>query len=193
MENGKDKRKRRTLQIRSDEDDRKIFTKFVLYLTRGKNRAEITRALKISEDKFDLLFAQYYEESEQEQQAKTPLRIFTELVGRKNQLVRDLERLKEALMGERLKSPQAYVAAVRAQSDILDSLLKIGQNLGLIVKTPDQVLLVGGRDARELNSDDLEHSIQNEMNEIRQILDDSGGSKKTAEIVTFPAMGNMDK
>jgi hypothetical protein len=194
MDSNTEPKKRKVLKVKSDLNDRNLFAEFILLLNKGRSRDEMIVELDLSEDRFDLLFARYYEEAEQEQQAKTPLKIFVELVGRKRQLVSDLEILKEALVENRLKSPQAYVAAVKTQSDILDGLVKIGQNLGLIVKTPDQVLLVGGRDARDLDSEDLERSIENEMNDIRRIInDDPRSSGSVAEIVTFPAFGKPEK
>jgi len=145
--------KKKKLKKKTVSQQRLQLAQFILLLNKGKTREEIIEAMGLNTNQFESLFNKYYEEAESEQQSKTPLRIFSEVVGRKQQLIRDLEDLKDALKAMKWKNAQAYVAAVKTQSDMVDSLVKLGQDLGLIIKTPEQLLLVGGKDAREMDSD----------------------------------------
>lgn len=165
---------------------------FVLLLNKGQNRDEIMAALGLTLPEFETLFAEYYQDAETDQQNKTPLRVFVELVGRKNQLTRDLERLKGQIEKGGFRASQAYVAAVKTQSDILDSLVKVGQDLGLIIKAPDQVLLVNGRDVREMGEDELHTHLQKEIREIMEMANRRKGvgssTKKSADLIAFPGL-----
>lgn len=163
---------------------------FILLLNKGKTKEEIVELMGLNTIQFESLFNKYYEESESEQRNKTPLRIFAELVGRKNYLIRDLEDLKDFLKKNRYKNAQAYVAAVKQQSDMMSELVKIGQDLGLIVKTPEQVLLVGDRDVREMDADELEGEIVKDISEIQRMLAKRGKNKKkrSAEVISFNSL-----
>ena len=166
---------------------------FILLLNKGKTREEIIELMGLNTNQFEALFNKYYEEAEADQQSKTPLRIFAEVVGRKQQLIRDLEDLKDALKGMKWKNAQAYVAAVKTQSDMIDSLVKLGQDLGLIIKTPEQLLLVGGKDAREMDADELEHTIMQEMEQIRGMVAKRGTSpnKRHGQVISFPGLAEQ--
>lgn len=182
-------RKRKRVK-KNVSDERALLAEFVILLNQGKTREEIFSELAIGGPTFESLFSRYFDEAEQEIQSKTPLRVFSEYVGRQTELVRDLQGLKKTLKSLKYKNAQAYVMAVRTQSEILDKLIKTGQDLGLVVKTPDQVLLVGGKDARELDSDELELEVMREMENIRGIIAKKGTSRlsNANNVVAFPSL-----
>lgn len=184
--------KRKKLKKKSVSQHRLQLAQFILLLNKGKTREEIIELMGLNTNQFETLFNRYYEEAEADQQNKTPLRIFAEVVGRKQQLIRDLEDLKDScrIKDGVYKNAQAYVAAVKTQSDMIDSLVKLGQDLGLIIKTPEQLLLVGGRDAREMDSDELEMTIMQEMEQIRGMVARRGTTqnKRSGQVISFPSL-----
>lgn len=184
------KPKKKKLRKKSISQQRLQLAQFILLLNKGKTREEIIELMGLNTNQFETLFNRYYEEAESDQQNKTPLRIYAEVVGRKQQLIRDLEDLKEALKSVNYKNAQAYVAAVKTQSDMIDSLVKLGQDLGLIIKTPEQLLLVGGKDAREMDSDELEITIMQEMEQIRGMVAKRGTTpnKRSGQVISFPGL-----
>jgi len=184
------KRKRKVLKKKPIAASRLQLAEFVLLLNKSKTREEIIDEMGLNTNQFESLFNKYYSESETEQQNKTPLRIFTEIVGKKNQLVRDLEDLKGFLSDNKYKNAQAYVAAVKTQSDMLDELVKLGQALGLIIKTPEQVLLVGGKDVRDMDETERQMSIMKEMEQIRGMVAKTGTSKnkRIGQVIAFPGI-----
>lgn len=165
--------------------ERAQLARFVPLLARGFTKDEIIEEMGLHPSTFEALFSQYFESLENESTTKSPVRLFVEFITRQNQLVKDLEGLKEALQGQRYKNGQAYVAAVRTQSEIFDKLIKTGQDLGIVVKTPEQVLIVGGRDARDLDPDELELEVKKKMEETRKLLNRRGDKPSGGKVVAF--------
>ncbi len=187
------KPRKKRLKKKPIAETRLQLAQFIVLLNRGKTREEIIAEMGLNTNQFEALFNRYYEEAEADQQSKTPLRIFAEVVGRKQQLIRDLEDLKDALKAQRYKNGQAYVAAVKTQSDMIDSLVKLGQDLGLIVRTPEQLLLVGGKDARDMDADELEMTIMREMEQIRGMVAKRGttGNRNAGKVISFPGLAEQ--
>lgn len=150
--------------------------KFTQYLASGFSRVEIMEMMGLEEIEFDSLYGKFYEGIEREVQDKTTLRLYAEYCAKKGKLIRDLESLKVALQSANWKNGQAYVAAVRTQSEILDMMIKTGQELNIVEQRPQELLLIDGQDARELDSDDLEDAVLEELQEAQKAA--SGFSKK---------------
>jgi hypothetical protein len=177
--------KKKRISRKAISDQKKKLAEFIILLNQGKTREEIIELMGLHPHQFEAFFRNYYEEAEAEQTSKTPMRIFAEYVGKQNQLCRDLEGLKDAL-SDKWRNAQAYVAAVKTQSEILDKLIKTGQDLGLIQKTPDQVLMVGDRDAREVGADELESFVFTEMESIKGLVSKRGKKPKgKSNIIEF--------
>lgn len=168
-------------------EHRSMLIKFVTLLNEGKTRNEIEEELDLAPEQYDEIIDGYYSRVEEEHNKKSPLRTYVEIVTKKNQFIRDLERLKKHLEDKKFEKPQAYVAAIRAQSDMYDSLIKLGQDLNLIVRAAEQLLLVGNRDARDMDHGELMLELQKELQEVQQMITRKRGKKKD-KIVTFPTL-----
>jgi hypothetical protein len=169
------------------ERKRKKLTQFVRLLAIGCDREEVIEQMGLNNSEYEELLENFYKEAERDFKGKSSLRIFTDYTTRQVQFVKDLEDLKIALQKMNWKNGQAYVAAVKTQSDIFDKIITTGQNLGVIVKTPDQVLFVGGRDARDMESDELDVAIKKELEEAKRIASSSRDEKlkKAANVIAL--------
>ncbi len=185
--------KRVKRRVKPAAETRLELARFIKLLNKGQTREEIIETMGLNTNQFEALFGRYYNESEEEQQNKTPLRIFAEMVGRKQQLIRDLEDLKDFLKNKEYKNAQGFVAAVKTQSDMMNELVKLGQDLGLIIKTPEQLLLIGDRDVREMDHEELEQGIFKEMSDIRGMVAKRGTNmnKNAGKVLTFPGLAEQ--
>ena len=149
--------------------------KFVQFMNSGFTRVEIIELMGLQPAEFESLFGIFYDQIERDVTDKTTIRLYAEFCARKYQLIRDLEGLKVALSSNNWKNGQAYVQAAKAQSDMLDSMIKVGQDLLIVDKRPQEMFLLDGRDPREVDADDLEEAA---FEEIRKAEAAIGGSRR---------------
>jgi hypothetical protein len=187
-------KKKKKLKIRKGSDAsqrRNMLSKFISLLSRGKTRDEIEIELELAPEQYDDILEKYYKGAEEEHGRKSPLRIFVEIVIKKNQLIRDLEELKKHIKDKtNFKNPQAYVAAIRTQSDTYDSLIKLGQDLNLIVRAAGQIVLVDNKDIRDMNPDELSLALQREFQDVQKMIDKKPGQKKN-KVISFPNLAEQ--
>lgn len=183
------------LPKQSLEDQEREFDLFVKEFSRGKTRIEICDILGIDpgSPKFELLQDRFYSVYEDDQKSKSPYRIFSEYIAKKAILIQDLEGMKKSYVSKGpkgYKNGQAYVSAVRTQSEILDSIIKTGQELGIIIKTPEKIELVDGRDPRDMNPDELNNKLRDQMEKVSQLSEKVGiKSANKTKILAFSADG----
>lgn len=84
------------------------------------------------------------------------------------QIAAELEDISEIFRGS--KQFSALVSALRTRADVLDRIIKIGQELGVIHKTPKQVEVSGTVDITQLNATELRVHITQQIEEINRLL-----------------------
>lgn len=184
------------LPKQSSEELEREFDYFVKLFSRGLTRIEICDKLAIDpgSPKFEILQDRFYNVYEDEAKSKSPFRIFSEYVAKKSILIQDLEGMKKSYesKGEKgYKNGQAYVSAVKTQSDIIDSIIKTGQELGIIIKTPEKIELVDGRDPRDMNNDELKNTLRSQMEKLTALSEKAGvKSPNATKILSFTADGS---
>jgi len=183
---GKVKKKKLKAPPKPVADSRLQLAEFVKLLVKHKTREEIIDELGLNTNQFEAFYAKFFEEVESEENSKTPIKRYVEFVQVQTQLVRELEWLVQHLKSEK-KNGQAYVAAIRTQSEIYEKIIKTGQELRLIVKAPESVLLVDGRDAREVDADELELEVNRELQAIRGLIDSKKkkGNSGASNVLAF--------
>lgn len=101
---------------------------------------------------------------------RDPRLVFAEYTQRQIQCVRELEDLSEIFRAERQFS--ALVGAVKARSEIIERMLRTGQELGVISKAAKKVE-VGGEvhvDVTTLSVHELKVHVAKEMEEMNKLL-----------------------
>lgn len=84
------------------------------------------------------------------------------------QIAGELEDLSEIFRGS--KQFSALVSALRTRADVLDRIVKIGQELGVIHKTAKQLEVSGTVDVTQLNVTELRVHITKQVEEINRLL-----------------------
>jgi hypothetical protein len=178
---------------RTQKEKQDLLVRFTQQLGLGYNKEEIEVNLGLLPGDYEPLLSRFYEQAESGFKSKNNLRIFLDYSTRQSQLIRDLERLKQALENRNWKNGQAYVGAVKAQSEILDKLISTGQELGLIQKIAEKFVVVGGMDVRDMDMKQLYAAIEEEINEAQKLRKSrkrgksqvislvSGGNEKTSK------------
>lgn len=176
-----------------------ILGQFIKLVNKGFSREEIIEKLDLKTNQFESLLGAFYTGLENEIESKSPLKLFAEIVSRKNKLFRDLENFKDAMEkgipkadgtpGAKWRNGQAYVMAVKAQDAILDSVVTTGQNLGLVQKAADRVHLIGDTDVRDMDADTIEAEIIKMFDDTKKLLAKRGvdQSKNRNNVISFPA------
>jgi len=164
---------------------RELLTQFARLLAGGADRTEIVEQLDILDSQYEMLLQGTFIALENEISGKSTIRLYAEYVSRQLQLSRDLEDLKAGLRGARWKNGQAYVGAVKTQSEIMDKIIKTGQELEIIVKRADKVMLIDGRDPREMDRDELASTLKNEIREARALSSRNDRGRKKGKILTI--------
>ncbi len=91
------------------------------------------------------------------------------------QVASELEDLSEIFRGS--KQFSALVSALRTRADVLDRILRAGQELGVIHKTPKQVEVSGTVDVTQLSATELRVHITRQVEEIERLLVPAGGEQ----------------
>lgn len=166
--------------------ERQLLADFAIGISRGQTRDEIISELGITSNTYDILHTKYFTQAEKEQEGKSPLRIFSEYVTSQEELIRTLWKFTDnSSKDKEYRNAQAFVAAVRAQSDIRDRIIKTGQELGVIVKTPEKILVIDGADARDMDTAELRHQAIAKLRKVEKMLEESKKKKVKAKVIQF--------
>lgn len=176
---------------------------FSRLFSRGKTRIEICEYIGIDpgSPRFEILQDRFYERAETQIKSKSPYKLFSEYIEKQSVIIQDLEGMKRSYevapgaksegKGRGYSQGQAYVAACKTQSDILDKIIKTGQDLGIIVKTPEKIELVNGRDPRDMSQDELTKELESHMAELSILTQKAGiKSTNTSKILAFSPDGS---
>jgi hypothetical protein len=175
---------------RTQKEKQDLLVKFTQQLGLGYNKEEAEENLGLMPGDYESLLSRFYEQAEAGFKSKNNLRIFIDYCTRQSQLVRDLERLKQALEQRNWKNGQAYVGAVKAQSEILDKLISTGQELGLIQKIAEKFIMVGGMDVRDMDMSQLMTSLEQEINDAEKLKKQRKRGK--SKVIAFDSRRMVD-
>jgi hypothetical protein len=166
--------------------ERQLLADFAIGISRGQTRDEIISELGITSNTYDILHTKYFTQVDKEQEGKSSLRIFSEYVTSQDELIRTLWKFTDSSSKDsEYRNAQAFVAAVRAQSDIRDRIIKMGQELGVIVRTPEKILVIDGADARDMDTNELRHQAIAKIRKVEKMLEESKRKKVKAKVIQF--------
>jgi hypothetical protein len=100
--------------------------------------------------------------------------IFASYRDQQLQIASELEDLAEIFRGS--KQYSALVSSLRTRADVLDRIVKTGQELGVITRTAKQVEMTGQIDITQLDVRELRVHIEHQLSEVHSLL----GSSKDA-------------
>jgi len=104
-----------------------------------------------------------------------PAILFAEYKEKQMLAVRELEDLTVAFRES--KQYSALVTAIRTRSEILDKILKTGQDLGVIARTAKEFKISGQIDYRSMSLNEIRVALDKEMGQFMSLL---GGAEERA-------------
>lgn len=153
---------------RSEKEIRDLLAKLAICLAENMTVEETC-------DHLDIRFQDYHMYVERLRAVETAdmlnmneMERYVEYCRSQTKIIRDMENIKVEF--KRSKQYNALVGASRLQSDIYDKMIKIGQELGIILKTPESVNIIGGLDVRSLSDVQIRNEIRDELETSRELL-----------------------
>lgn len=196
-------------RIKREETIDKYVMIFKAALDEGMDKREIKKLLGLRDDLFDKIEKIVINEDGQTEIVKaTPYR-FYEYIRRQEKCVRDLEyftnkvddeismyhRMYELyLKGEIDKPPtkpntSAAIMAIKARSDILDKMIKTGQDLGIIEKRAKEIRVSGNLNLAALPTEELKSLLSKKMKELNLLVEE----EKLPSVYQKMLPGNVDE
>jgi len=148
-------------------------TRFLVAAIRAQLAAGVTpqrlmEDMELTEADFNDLMAKLYAEDRLSRIDKPPEQMFTDYCLRQEGVIKDLDRLIHKWTNG--NQPQAVVGAARAKSEIIDRILKTGQELGLIHKAAERHLVIAGVAVSELNDSELRAKIAVQLEAVQSVM-----------------------
>lgn len=182
--------KRKTLTANAAEM-RKLIADLKSHLALGETDAEIAEWMELDADQLRILKREMYTREKLELNGKSTEEFYIDYRLRQEGVVAELDRMVEhynpatiAVQGtdgkitqvDRLDGkpayggqPSAIVGALKAKSDIIDRIVKVGQEFGILEKAPEKKLIVGGIAIANMSTEELRKTIVGAVVSLKQI------------------------
>jgi hypothetical protein len=150
---------------------RALLYELKLRLMAGDDHETIRSLLGVTVGRYNELKRELYRQEQAEISGKTTEDVFLEYKWAQEARLRELD---DAIKVIPENQPNALVGAIKAKSDIIDKILKTGQDLGVINKEPERKVVIQGHVIAQLNNNDLRKLIVQETNSLAGLLDKYG-------------------
>jgi len=104
-----------------------------------------------------------------------PHRAYLSYKLRQEGIIKELEMLSHRLKNE--GQPNAELGSIRARSDIIDKIMKSGQELGVIPREPKKHQILGGIAITEMTPDDLYKMLNDNSKRMTRLQSRYGSGK----------------
>lgn len=165
------------LKLRGD-DLRKAFARFRICLIEEVDDEEMADRLGLTWEEVDELRTKFYEHEASIVRGESTEHTYVRYLLDQRSCIADLDKV----IGDydKDKNVSAIVSAVRAKSDIIDRMIKTGQDFGLIEKKAAGTNLTAGETVRKLDSAGLKSYIIQEIKVINNMMLKFGDVDMTA-------------
>lgn len=150
------------------EDLRAAFAKLRAAIVEGLDHNQVCERLGLSWGDVDELKRKFYDEEAELVRHKPTEHAYVEYCLEMRRCMEDLDRVIEDY--EKQKNVSGYVGAVRARADIVDRMLKTGQELGLVERMASEKGYAAGQAIKDMGNKEFRQFIHNEMHVFNQIL-----------------------
>lgn len=79
----------------------------------------------------------------------------------------------------------ALVGAIRVKSDILDKLIKVGQDMGMLARVPESKMLIQGVVVAEMDNSELRKMITKEMTSLSSVMSKYGDKDFSGKTISL--------
>lgn len=138
------------------------------HLAMGKSDEQIAEEMSLGVESYISLKRELMRQETIRIQTASAEEIYIEYSLRQGQLIRELSDM----VGTFTKNSNynALVGAVRAKSDILDKIIKTGQDMGILVKAPERKMILQGVVVAEMGNNQLRKMIAGELQSLATIV-----------------------
>lgn len=162
------------------------FARMWALLVEGKELDEIQAELGIAPQQIVTAEARMWEQEEERVRKRTNGRVYLEYMLHQQQCLHLLDEVIVTMRAAKVsesKDVNAFVAAVRARSDLYDKLIKTGHDLGVIQKTPERREHLHGHVVlQNLTDDQLKVEIARELDKTNQLIAQSDEHTKILDM-----------
>lgn len=153
-----------------------------LRIYEGDTDEEIMTMLGISTvGRYNELKRELYRQEAAEVTNKTVEDIFLEYKWAQEKCMRDLD---DAMKGIPENQPNALIGAIKAKSDIIDKVLKTGQEIGVINKEPERKVIIHGHVVAQMDNNSLRKLIAQETNLLADAISKYGDTDMEGNPIT---------
>jgi hypothetical protein len=169
---------------------------FTALFASGFDRTQIIDLMELGPSEYEKLFSTMLGSYEKEVDSTSPKKAYVHYVIRHTAHIRELQQVKGVLSGEdglglqEPKKAQAFLGAVKAQSDFADKIIRTGLELGVLKKSRKGSITIDGLDPRDAEDQELSEILKNQFAEAKRIQAKSKKSKgKKADILVLRKTG----
>lgn len=147
---------------------RALLYELKLHLMSGdKTDEEVQQLLGVSVGRYNELKRELYRQEQAELAGKTPEDVYLEYKWAQTARIKELDM---AMSNIPENQPNALVGAIKAKSDIIDKILKTGQDLGIIAKEPERKIVIQGHVIAQMDNNALRKLIAQETNQLSEAI-----------------------
>lgn len=177
----------------SAAETRSLLAELKLRLMEGDSDELIAELLGVSTARYNELKKELYRQENAEISGKSTEDVFLEYKMAQQKCLRDLDDAMKAIPENQ---PNALVGAIKAKSEIIDKILKTGQDIGIITKEPERKLVLHGHVVAQLDNKELRKLIAQETNQLADALSKYGDTDMDGNPIsekTGPVFGDQGK
>lgn len=147
---------------------RKQLERYLDGLARGEADAEIQAELDLTQAAYAQIKAAALTTEVDRVRDTTTEQVYVEYCMAQRGCINDLNTLLEQY--KQAKNASAIVGAVKARSDIIDKMIKLGQDFGIIEKKPQESRIVAGVVVTQLSNDQLREAIADQIANLNTLV-----------------------
>jgi len=155
-----------TLQLRG-KALRSAYAKLHSLLIQGWTDEEIAEEIGIQFSDYEILKTKFFDKQSEITREKTTEHTYVQYMIEQKACIADLDNLIAEY--DTSKNQSAYVGAIKAKSDILDKIIKMGQELGLVERNSDSGRLVAGQAIVNLTNVELKQFVLGEIQAVNEM------------------------
>lgn len=155
------------------EPTRLLVARLRTLIAQGKEEMDILEEMDVSPSELQAIRRELFASERVNLVNRTTEEVFIEYTILQKKNITDLNDIIDS-KAMKDKQPNAVVGAIRARSDILDKIIKTGQEFGIIEKVAERRLVVHGHAVAQLDNEGLRKLIVHELGGLSSLMEKYG-------------------
>jgi hypothetical protein len=151
---------------------REAIAELLSYLASGYDDSEARTELGLDPEQYAALKRELYSQQAEYYRTRTREDLYTDYINEQRACIHELDKITTRFADD--KNASAAVGAIRARSDIVDKIVKLGQDIGLVQKEPDKKVVLGGVAVAALSDAQLRKAIVGEVAALDRLIAEFG-------------------